>query len=516
MRPPARRLPLAVPALAVPSLAVPSLAVLLAGACARPPAPPGAVPAPTAAGDSAVLQLLHLNDVYEIGPVQGGRSGGLARVATLRRRLADSAGAGLLVTLGGDYLSPSALGTARVGGARLEGRQMVATLDAMGLDVAVLGNHEFDVSEGAFRAHLARARFTVLGANVADSAGRPFPGVRPHVVLTRAVGGRAVRVGIVGVVIASNQPRWVRLADPIAAARAAARRLRDSVDVLVALTHLSVEDDGRLADEVPELDLVLGGHEHENFTLRRGARLTPVLKADANARTVQLVRVAVPRAGRPAVTSRLLPVTDALRDDPATAAVVAAYTDSAYAGFAALGFTPAATVAVVPEPLDGREATVRAGASLLTRLVGAALQREAPQAALWLYNGGSIRIDDVVPAGPLREYDVIRILPFGGRVVRAELRGALLRRVLDQGARNAGSGGWLQTSAERGPDGWRVGGAPVRDDAWYPVVLNDFLLTGQETGLGFLTRASPDVRATAEGRDVRQALIDELRARWGR
>ena len=33
------------------------------------------------------VTILHFNDVYEITPVEGGRSGGLARVATLRRRL---------------------------------------------------------------------------------------------------------------------------------------------------------------------------------------------------------------------------------------------------------------------------------------------------------------------------------------------------------------------------------------------------------------------------------------------
>jgi 5'-nucleotidase len=499
-----------------------ALGLLAACAGRRPAAAPGpAAPGPVAPdpGAPAALRILHFNDVYEIGPVEGGRSGGLARVATLRRALAGGAPPPL-TTLGGDYLSPSALGTARVGGARLAGRQMVAALNALGLDVAVLGNHEFDVGEAAFRAHLAQARFAVLGANVADSAGRPFPGLRPHLVLTRQAGGRPVRVGVVGVVVPSNRPAWARLADPLEAARAAARRLRDSVDVLVALTHLSVDDDGRLAALAPEFDLILGGHEHENYALRRGPRLTPVLKADANARTVQVVDVAAPPApapagARPSVTARLEPVTAALADDPATAAVVAAYTDSAFAGFAALGFAPRALVATVPEALDGRESTVRNGPSLLTRLVGAAMRREAPGAAVWLYNGGSIRVDDVVPAGPVTEYDVIRILPFGGRVVRAEVRGAALRRALDQGARNAGTGGYLHTDAVRSADGaWLVGGRPVADGAWYPVAVNDFLLTGQEVGLGFLARTGPDVRNAADGRDVRQAVIAELRARW--
>jgi 5'-nucleotidase len=215
------------------------------------------------------------------------------------------------------------------------------------------------------------------------------------------------------------------------------------------------------------------------------------------------------------VASRLQPVTAALADDPATARVVAAYTDSAFAGFAALGFAPRALVATLPEPLDGREGTVREGPAPLTALVGAALAREAPGAAVWLYNGGSIRVDDVLPAGALTQYDVIRVLPFGGRAVPVEMRGALLRRVLDQGERNAGSGGYLQTNAERGGDGaWRVAGRPVQDSAWYPAVVNDFLLTGNEVGLGFLTRANAELRAGAERRDVRQALIDELRARW--
>ena len=51
------------------------------------------------------LTIVHFNDVYEISPVEGGKSGGLARVATRIKQLAPQ-----LVTLGGDYLSPSAHG----------------------------------------------------------------------------------------------------------------------------------------------------------------------------------------------------------------------------------------------------------------------------------------------------------------------------------------------------------------------------------------------------------------------
>ena len=55
----------------------------------------------------AELTLIHANDVYEIQPVEGGRYGGPARVATVVADL-KRAGGPVLATLGGDYLSPSA------------------------------------------------------------------------------------------------------------------------------------------------------------------------------------------------------------------------------------------------------------------------------------------------------------------------------------------------------------------------------------------------------------------------
>jgi 2',3'-cyclic-nucleotide 2'-phosphodiesterase (5'-nucleotidase family) len=145
--------------------------------CTRPSPNTGSSPAPIRAGDA--IHILHFNDVYEITPVEAGRSGGLARVAGLRRALRDSFPS-LITTLGGDYISPSALGTARVGGERLNGRQMVSVLNAVGLDIAVLGNHEFDVSRDAFLARMNESQFVLLAANVSDSErfGQCGPSIR--------------------------------------------------------------------------------------------------------------------------------------------------------------------------------------------------------------------------------------------------------------------------------------------------------------------------------------------------
>ena len=118
--------------------------------------------------------FLHFNDVYEIGAIDGGKIGGLARVATFAKQLRRTL-PGVVTTLGGDFLSPSALGLAEIGGERLAGRQMVSVLNAVGVSWATLGNHEFDVREAEFRARMAEARFPVVVSNVVDSSGKRFP-----------------------------------------------------------------------------------------------------------------------------------------------------------------------------------------------------------------------------------------------------------------------------------------------------------------------------------------------------
>lgn len=493
-----------------------ALAAAMGSACARSTtaAIGSGMPLPaTAARGVSHFTILHFNDVYEITPVEGGRSGGLARVAALRRRLADSLGP-VLTTLGGDFVSPSALGTARVDGERLAGRQMVAVLNILGLDWTTLGNHEFDIPEAAFRSRLAESRFRYVASNVTDSAGRPFPGVVPHAIATVASGGDTVRVGFLGVVLPANPQPWVRYQDPMASLRAHAAMIRDSVDVLVALTHLAVADDQRVAESIPGIDLILGGHEHENYLLQRGPRFTPIIKGDANVRTVAVVRVGVGARGtRPSVHSTLVPITDALPADSAVSAEVQRWIDRAFAGYRAQGFAPESVVAVLRAPLDGRESVVRTRAGALSDAILAGMRAEAADADVAIFNGGSIRIDDVVPPGPISQYDVIRILPFGGNSVRADLTGRLLRQVLTVGRQNTGSGGFLHASgAALDSSGvLTVGGATVRDDGWYKVVLTDFLLSGNETGLGFLKRDNPEVRVVRDLRDIRQSLIDQLR-----
>jgi 5'-nucleotidase/UDP-sugar diphosphatase len=461
--------------------------------------------APSHAAGGATITIFHFNDVYEITPVEGGKAGGLARVARLRATLA-AQHPGLITTLGGDYVSPSALGIARVNGERLAGRQMIAVLNVVGIDWATFGNHEFDIGEAGLRARLAESKFRVVSSNVTDANGALFPNsVKSEVVDVRTTAG-IVRIGLIGLTIDVNRQPWVRYAPPVESARSAIADLKGRCDAIVALTHLTLAGDQALAEQVPEIDLILGGHEHENWLIERGTNFTPIVKADSNVRTVAIVTLRIPRRGaRPIVSARLQRIDDTMKEGPLTAAEVRRWTDLAFAAFRADGFEPTSVVATSDVPLDGRESAVRNRPTNVTALIVDAMRHEAGT-PIGIFNGGSVRLDDVLPPGPITQYDVIRVLPFGGKVVKATFTGALLARVLQIGEQNKGTGGYLHSA-----------GVPAAIDpaARYQLALSDFLLTGGEANLGFLTRQNPEVSDVTDLRDVRLALIDELKRRFG-
>ncbi len=165
-----------------------------------------------------------------------------------------------------------------------------------------------------------------------------------------------------------------------------------------------------------------------------------------------------------------------------------------------------------PYSLDGRQFAVRNSTGSMTKVIMDALAREASPDVV-IMNGGSIRIDDELPAGPVTEYDVIRILPFGGAVTRVSMPGSLLLKVLDAGERNLGSGGFLSTlGASKDSDRWMVQGKPLNPSTRYTVALPEYLMTGREANMSFLTRTHPLIGHIEDLRDIRQALIAELSA----
>lgn len=152
-------------------------------------------------------------------------------------------------------------------GVRPGGEPILTLMSETGYDAMTLGNREFHVADALLRAKIGKAQFPILCANVRwrEDRGETLP-LAPHIVKTLPNG---LRVGVFGLTVPMVTPGMAARVvsaflfdDPIDAARLQIERLRPDVDVLIALTHIGIREDERLARNCPELALVVGGHSH--------------------------------------------------------------------------------------------------------------------------------------------------------------------------------------------------------------------------------------------------------------
>jgi len=437
------------------------------------------------ADDSLVtFTILHLNDIYEIAPVESGQRGGLARVATLLRQL-EQEDPDTLAILAGDFLSPSAIGATKMNGTPIAGAHMVEVLNALGLDYITLGNHEFDVPVTVMEQRIAASDFKWVTDNVFDAQGQRFPGTLEHDVVTfRTPQGAAVRVGLIGVTLSAARKPWVTYASPIDVVQQQVAKLKEHTDVIVALTHLKMRQDKDLAAAVPALDILMGGHEHEHAHAIAGDDHTPIYKADANAKTVYVHRFRYDTHQQKllGIDSTLVDIDDSIPEDPDVARLVQSWIDRVYAALRAKSFEPEEVVGMAREPLDGQESSVRNHPTNLTQLIAAAFADAAPEADAVIYGSGSVRIDDRIMTGAVPAFDVLRIFPFGGYLILAEITGDLLHDTLEQGDKAVGSGGYLLygSVSRDARGGWQINGQPLVLNNTYKVLFDDFVFMGVE------------------------------------
>jgi 5'-nucleotidase/UDP-sugar diphosphatase len=428
---------------------------------------------PGSARAQSPLTILQINDVYSTVPVDG--AGGLARIATLKHRLSAD-GHPVILVLAGDFLSPS------VASSVFKGEQMVAALNAAGLDLATLGNHEFDFGRDVLLQRMSESKFTWVVSNVTDAkTGKPIGGAAPYVV--RDAG--SLKVGFIGLCLrtplTNASQAGIRIIDPVQAAARYIPILKSrGANVIVAITHLTFAADRALVRRFPEIDLVVGGHEHYPITAAESHAL--ITKAGSEARWAARIDINKTPGGAIERFYELIPVTSAIADDRETAQAIALYEGR-------LGRELDEVVGTSTVGLDATDLRDVAESNL-GNLVADALRADVG-ADVGLTNAGAIRGDRVYPAGPLTRRTLLAMHPFGNVNCKVAVTGRVLLAALNNGVSKlpTGAGQFPQVSgltmkvSPRAPPGNRVtgvmvNGQPLDPDRTYTLALPDYVLKG--------------------------------------
>jgi len=450
----------------------------------------------TLSAQATTLTVLHTNDLHAHlssfpDPYLGKEAGGIARLSTLIHQIRRENPHTLLLDAG-DRFSGTTLSTLFQGEAEL----IFACL--LGYDALALGNHDFDFGQERicyFTEHQSRP--AVIAANIQYSeGGRPF--ARPFVY--REVGG--LRILIVGLSTQETPlatlPRNVAgltFAPPAQSLKSIMRQEQGNYDLLVVLSHLSYEVDRALAEEVPGIDLIVGGHSHTK--IERPERVGSCLIVQAFQWGLYLGRVDLQLDGKRITQARvqLIPVSSQVPPDPLPSSLLKCYYEERAKAIMeeVVGHAPVALVR-------------QEGESSLGNLLADGF-RAFTEADLALYNQGGMRAD--IPAGPITMAKVFEVVPFSNQVMTTDLTGQQVQALFDYLAARAGgdaiSGAQFRISSGKARD-ILIGGRPLQLHQTYRVAANEFMMAGGDK-FEVLTQGK-NVRS--HGLD-RQALVEFLK-----
>ena len=448
--------------------------------------------------DSTLLRVLAINDFHgalepQVWPWSAARPvGGAAALKPWLDSLARGCFCATIRLDAGDEMQGTPVSNFNFG------RPAIAALNALGIDAAAIGNHEFDWTVDTLRARMAEAHYRFLAANITDSAGTARPDwAEPFTVIARD----GVRVAVIGLALPATpettSPRNVRglaFGDGARAVRRVLPQARAAGDYVIVVAHVGAfcDGDGAAAPLGPaacrgeiidlargldsgSVDLIVSGHTHSLInTVVNGIPIVQARSSGAGIAVVDFVRVSGAGVTRREARARIeTPFADRIRLDPALVD--------------ALRLSQASVSVLTDRPVArfGTELRRTGAEHGLGRLIADA-QRNIAKADVALVNNGGIRAD--VSAGLATYGDLYRVEPFQNRLMRLAVSGEVLKQALEHAltgdgpdAHVAGIVVWYDAGK---PVGRRIkklqlaNGKDVDDGRTYTLAVSDFLAAG--------------------------------------
>lgn len=394
-----------------------------------------AAKAAQASQENFTITILHSNDLHshEDSFSEKGRTvGGLSRIAHLIKTTKKNTKNVLAVDAGDIFQGTPYFET-------YKGETEVESLNKAGYDIYTIGNHEFDEGSKNLGEKLKAAKFDVISANLDASAVPDLAAVVKPSVIKTIDGEKVAFIGMITPVLNEMAPRldgvkvtgtgknWL---DPLKAE--VAKIKSQGVNKIFVVSHCGVDQEKEMAENIPEIDVVVGGHSHTRLdkpviVKHEDGSTAYVVQTGCYGRALGRLDLAFNKKGElvvPQSKYRLINITDKIFQD----ADLQAYLNEKGKPFAALATT---FIANATGNFDNKFRNYPWD-SPIGDLICDALADAGSEygATIALQNRGGIR-------GPLEQGQVSiqrvrEILPFANRLMVATLKGDALLQVMEK------------------------------------------------------------------------------------
>lgn len=318
---------------------------------------------------------------------------------------------------------------------------MSAGMNAIGYDVWVTGNHEFNFGMDTLKRVIAQQKAKVLVGNVYAPDGTPL--ADGYTILNK----QGVKVGVIGMVT-PNITRWDSknlegwtVTNPVDECCKLTKQLRGQVDVLLGVMHMDPESEygvygsgaRDLAEACPEFDVIVAAHGHRSVP---GEMINGVLVVEnsGNASTLSEIHLQLKRKwdGGWSIDQRTSEIVS-MKDLPADAALsqqLAGYDARAKADAETLigelrggNMAPENDVVNIPQPMVQDTALLDFINEVQMYYTGAKVSATALTS-----------MTSQMKEGPIRKCDTASIYTYQNTLYKLEMNGAQLRSFMEWSA----------------------------------------------------------------------------------
>jgi 2',3'-cyclic-nucleotide 2'-phosphodiesterase (5'-nucleotidase family) len=471
-----------------------------------------------------------LEPTYTWGPDKILRqAGGISRIAAHVNRIKKLYPEKVLLLGSGDYfIEDFNRGTYFLA---CGGEAIASFLNALPIDASTIGNHEFDFGVDAADECLQACSFPIIATNITSST------LSCHILKKVIIDKNGYKIGILGAVL----PDLVKVKvywflhealklepDLYGCIQKAVDELKasDRVDFVILLSHLGIDEDRKLAEQVTGIDLICGGHTHT--TTKQGCEIviqkpdqtkTVISHPGDKGRTLGIIKLWPKENGPLKFACDVLEVDASIPHDQQFEEKLQLCKSK----------LPKTTVVITTTcPIDTTKPAIRKQENGFANFVTDVL-RTFFGADIVLINARGIGGEEIFPPGELTERDLDNLFSFENDVlIRLKATGAQIRQALELGVADLTEGNpknLIHVSGLRytidlsqpalipevNQPGHRIvqvdfGGAPLDDERVYDIVINSMMVDEAVYAAQFyMFKSTPDAHAT--GLNIKDILM---------
>ncbi|HLP47793.1 MAG TPA: bifunctional UDP-sugar hydrolase/5'-nucleotidase [Candidatus Kapabacteria bacterium] len=359
------------------------------------------------AGKGETIIIFHMNDIHA-------QIDNLARIAPVidkeRKKVPN-----VFFMVAGDNFS----GNPIVDQYKPKGKPILQLLEQLKINVLALGNHEFDYGQEILKQVMTKAKYSIICANVKviPGEGAIIPQPKPFVILKTKKGTKIAVLGLIQTGrdshIPSTHPDRVKglvFSDGIETAKEY-RYLKKQNNVFIALSHLGYDEDEILANELGELDIIIGGHSHTTIDKPKETNGVLITQAGSNAKFLGRIEMRIENGQVISKKGELIDVSTLTCEDPGLKKMIAKFNDNPELN---------RVIATLPFQLEG--------ADELGNLITDAA-RKMNRLDIVFHNEGGIRLNRLGPQVILK--NIYKMLPFENDIVQFEMTPAEIKSLIE-------------------------------------------------------------------------------------